>query len=504
MTISRLLVTALAAEGAAAAADSPVVQALARAEMKAALAPPLLAMQFRLSAGVALHERYPAQSRRLLDSALAELPRLNWVMSGRVARALVEVSPKEAVAIAPYQPVLFSQELFAWLVVTKHPAEALALFRETAARLAEPLAPIDALWLARRAPPEAAAESCERVIRAASSPDYGKDGKTPVTATFQFGQTTFVTDNTRDTLLLVAGTRLRTVAPDRFEKLKDAFARWKIADPAAVMNIRERAIPPDPPEIAAIHERRQTMRDLPTDADRARLTTDLLREIRALPAGQDQIVELFLLCYTATEAGDPGQEALGAVASAMDAAAKDDPARVLDVDYYILLAKLVRYEHLPVPPGAALDAALALLELHEQIQQENGFTLTGLDGKTYTLAGLKGRVVLLNFWERDTLCLKEMLEMDKLYHRYQQKGLTVIAVNSYEDRAEVEQFLAKNSFSFPIALDPGRKVNTAFSVREIPIPKSFIFDREGRLAAQTIHMRTESRLLELLKMAGLE
>ena len=503
MTISRLLVTALAAVGAAAAADSPVVQALARAEMKAALAPPLLAMQFRLSAGVALHERYPAQSRRLLDSALAELPRLNWVMSGRVARALVEVSPKEAVAIAPYQPVLFSQELFAWLVVTKHPAEALALFRETAARLAEPLAPIDALWLARRAPPEAAAESCERVIRAASSPDYGKDGKTPVTATFQFGQTTFVTDNTRDTLLLVAGTRLRTVAPDRFEKLKDAFARWKIADPAAVMNIRERAIPPDPPEIAAIHERRQTMRDLPTDADRARLTTDLVREIRALPPGPYRIMLFVGLCDRATEGGDLGKEALGAVASAMDAAMKDYPDGAWG-DYYIILAELVRHAHLPVPPGAALDAALALLELHEQIQQENGFTLTGLDGKTYTLAGLKGRVVLLNFWERDTLCLKEMLEMDKLYHRYQQKGLTVIAVNSYEDRAEVEQFLAKNSFSFPIALDPGRKVNTAFSVREIPIPKSFIFDREGRLAAQTIHMRTESRLLELLKMAGLE
>ena len=77
----------------------------------------------------------------------------------------------------------------------------------------------------------------------------------------------------------------------------------------------------------------------------------------------------------------------------------------------------------------------------------------------------------------------------------------MIAV-SYEDRARVEQFLAKNSYSFPIALDPDRKVNTAFSVEGVP--KSFIFDREGRLAAQTIHMRTESRLLELLKLAGLE
>jgi len=54
----------------------------------------------------------------------------------------------------------------------------------------------------------------------------------------------------------------------------------------------------------------------------------------------------------------------------------------------------------------------------------------------------------------------------------------VIAVSD-EDRATVEPFLAKNRYSFAVALDPGRKVNTAFSVREIP--KSFIFDREGRL-----------------------
>ena len=80
-------------------------------------------------------------------------------------------------------------------------------------------------------------------------------------------------------------------------------------------------------------------------------------------------------------------------------------------------------------------------------------------------------------------------------------ALTVIAVSD-EDRATVEQYLAKNPYSFPLALDPGGKVNAAFSVEGIP--KSFIFDREGRLAAQAIDMRTERQFLELLKMAGLE
>jgi peroxiredoxin len=79
--------------------------------------------------------------------------------------------------------------------------------------------------------------------------------------------------------------------------------------------------------------------------------------------------------------------------------------------------------------------------------------------------------------------------------------LTVIAVSD-EDRETVVNFLSKNNYSFPIALDPGRKVNLAFSVEGIP--KSFIFDREGRLAAQAIDMRTEAQFMELLKLAGLE
>jgi peroxiredoxin len=202
----------------------------------------------------------------------------------------------------------------------------------------------------------------------------------------------------------------------------------------------------------------------------------------------------------ATE-GDLGQEALGGVASTMAAAMLDPGAGASGGDY-IELAKLVRYERLEVPSGAALDAALALLELRERIQQANGFTLTGMDGKTYSLAGLKGRVVLLNFWATwCPPCRKEMPDMEKLYRAYEKKGLTVIAVSD-EDRATVEQFLAKNPYSFTVALDPGRKVNAAFSVEGIP--KSFIFDREGRLAAQAIDMRTESQFLELLKMAGLQ
>ena len=91
--------------------------------------------------------------------------------------------------------------------------------------------------------------------------------------------------------------------------------------------------------------------------------------------------------------------------------------------------------------------------------------------------------------------------MEKLYRKYGSKGLTVLAVSD-EKRETVEGFLAKNPYSFPVLLDANHTVNKDFGIEGIP--KSFIFDREGKLAAQAIDMRTEKQFMELLKRAGLE
>ena len=90
--------------------------------------------------------------------------------------------------------------------------------------------------------------------------------------------------------------------------------------------------------------------------------------------------------------------------------------------------------------------------------------------------------------------------MEKLYREFEKQGLIVLAVSD-EDRDTVTGFLQKQSYTFPVLLDPDRKVNNAFGVEGIP--KSFVFDREGRLVAQAIDMRTEEQFLRMLKKAGL-
>jgi len=70
-----------------------------------------------------------------------------------------------------------------------------------------------------------------------------------------------------------------------------------------------------------------------------------------------------------------------------------------------------------------------------------------------------------------------------------------------EDVGKVTPFIAEGKISYPILLDPGRVVNGLFAVQGIP--KSFVYDRDGKLVAQSIDMRTQKQFLEMLGQAGL-
>jgi peroxiredoxin len=111
-------------------------------------------------------------------------------------------------------------------------------------------------------------------------------------------------------------------------------------------------------------------------------------------------------------------------------------------------------------------------------------------------------VVLVNFWATwCPPCRKELPDLEALYQRFHSSGLVILAISD-EDAAKVKPFVAEQKLTYPVLLDPGRKVNERFQVEGIP--KSFVYGRDGKLAAQAIDMRTQRQFLEMLKRAGLE
>jgi peroxiredoxin len=248
-----------------------------------------------------------------------------------------------------------------------------------------------------------------------------------------------------------------------------------------------------------IVEQLHNIRNLPDDV-RAGTTKNLALQIRQLPAVPNKLRLAMGLAGRATE-GDFGHDTLQEVATTLADSIREQPPK--EQDAYLELASLVRYEHV----NASIDspqftAAMAKLEADDQRRNEADFTLTDLSGKAWTLKDLRGKVVLVNFWATwCPPCRKEMPDLETLNQRFGPQGLVILGISD-EDAATVNPFIAKQGTTYPILLDPGRKVNELFQIDGIP--KTFIYGRDGKIVAQSIDMRTQKQFLEMLAKAGLQ
>jgi len=253
-----------------------------------------------------------------------------------------------------------------------------------------------------------------------------------------------------------------------------------------------------------IVEQIRGLRKLPDDV-RARTTKDLAMQIRQLPVSRNKLRLAGALASLSTE-GDFGHEVLQEVANTLAVALREQPATGKSGepnDLYVELASLARYEHVSVASDNPQFAAAAVkLEAEDTQRQQVDFTLSDLQGKSWRLKDLQGKVVLVNFWATwCPPCRKEMPDLQSLYVRFQEQGFVVLAISD-EETAKVTPFIAERAITYPVLLDPGRKVNGLFQIEGIP--KSFVYDRNGKLVAQSIDMRTQKQFLEMLAQAGLQ
>jgi peroxiredoxin len=246
------------------------------------------------------------------------------------------------------------------------------------------------------------------------------------------------------------------------------------------------------------------LRSLPDDV-RARATKKLAIEIRQLPVTPNKLTLANGLANLSTE-GDFGRDMLQEVATTLSAALREQPIPAKQGQPprpYVELAELVRYEHVQ----ASLDdpqftAAISKIEADNERRDQADFTLAELGGMTWTLKEQRGKVVMLNFWATwCPPCRKEMPDLETLYQQFKDQGLVILAISD-EDASKVRPFIAEQKVTYPILLDPGRKVNELFQIEGIP--KTFVYDRNGKLVAQSIDMRTRRQFLEMLAQAGLK
>jgi len=133
--------------------------------------------------------------------------------------------------------------------------------------------------------------------------------------------------------------------------------------------------------------------------------------------------------------------------------------------------------------------------------------LATLDGGEFRLSDYRGKVVFINFWATWCIpCRQEMPGMERLWRRFQDKGLVIIGISADRgERRKIAKFVEKLKLSFPIALDPSGQVRSTYEVTGLPF--SYLIATDGRISGRIIGARDwdESEAIDVIElMLGLQ
>ena len=122
------------------------------------------------------------------------------------------------------------------------------------------------------------------------------------------------------------------------------------------------------------------------------------------------------------------------------------------------------------------------------------FTLTSFDGAPLSLAALRGRVIVVNFWASwcYPACYEEAPALARAWEKYKDRGLVMIGIDIQDKDEAARKFLAQFKHTFPNAPDPLGRVSVDYGV--YGVPETFFIDRAGRVRWKHVGAVTDDLL----------
>ena len=114
------------------------------------------------------------------------------------------------------------------------------------------------------------------------------------------------------------------------------------------------------------------------------------------------------------------------------------------------------------------------------------FTVEMFDGTKTSLAELKGKVVLLNFWATwCPPCRQELTRVQKdIIDRFAGRNFVFLPISRGEKREDVAAFREKTGYTFPMGLDPSQAIYDRYASNYIP--RNFLIGADGKVVLATV------------------
>ena len=148
-------------------------------------------------------------------------------------------------------------------------------------------------------------------------------------------------------------------------------------------------------------------------------------------------------------------------------------------------------------PILALLAFLIFTLTKQQLAPSVIFTT--IEGKKISMASLKGKIVLVNFWATDCrACVTEMPALASTYNLYKDKGFEIIVVAMpYDPPAQVLNYATQKKLPFPVMDDGFGEMTAKFDDVSVT-PTTYIYNQQGKLIQYTNGALNFKKLHQLL------
>lgn len=124
------------------------------------------------------------------------------------------------------------------------------------------------------------------------------------------------------------------------------------------------------------------------------------------------------------------------------------------------------------------------------------FTLPLFSGATLPSSGLRGKILIVNFWASwcYPACYEEAPRLQRVWERFRNEGVVVIGVNIQDQEGPAREFIRRFGQTFPSGMDRTGRISIDFGV--YGVPETFIIDQEGIVVGKHVGAVPEAWMVE--------